>query len=169
MPPPCTDLGQFAATIRAHGESERARGELAAAALANITVLARFYDAIHARDARALGSCFHRDMEVEIFTFPRLPHGTAHGRDAVVAMTLANFGALALDLVILESLVASADTTVMVGQDRGRMLATGEPYAWSVIQEAKYTDGLMHRARLWLLDSTSLDAAAQPGGSPSAR
>lgn len=166
---PCTDLGQFAAAIRAHGESERASGALAAAALANITLLARFYDAIHSRDAGALGACFHRDMEVEIFTFPRLPHGAAHGRDAVVAMTLANFGALAIDRVTLESLVAGADTTLMVGQDRGRVRATGEPYAWSVIQEAKYVDGLMHRARLWLLDSTPLDAPAQPGGRPAAR
>jgi ketosteroid isomerase-like protein len=102
------------------------------------------------------------DAELEIIGPDVLPLvGRWQGRAAVVAATRRNFDLLTEQQPELQTVVAQGNSVVVVGRERGRWRATGEPYEIHWVQEFTFRDGKLARIREFF-DTAGLLAAVRP-------
>ena len=112
----------------------------------NVRLLRETYEAIVRADlASALGR-LHDEIDFEITGPPGTPFlGRWRGRDEVGEALARNFGMVQDQEPEIRSLTAQGDTVVVVAHERGRIAATGLPYALHWVQLFEFRDGRIAR------------------------
>lgn len=119
----------------------------------NLACLQNLYRAIGQRDFDAVRSCLTPDTTFRIIGAHPFPSTETSGVDAVADEIQRNFAMLRPSEIRVETLVAQGNLLLVIARDRGTMVATGESYDQLFLMELQFRDGLVARAREWLLPS----------------
>jgi uncharacterized protein len=148
-------IDQLESAFHQGDQGSRAKAE----EICNVQRLIDQYRSIARGDLAAVLDNWDDEIDYEI-------HGPAgsqlvgywHGKHAVADAVARNFGALQDQEAEVISLVAQGDTIVIFARERGRIRATGKPYACHWVQFFTFANGKLKRFRA-LIDSTSINGA----------
>jgi uncharacterized protein len=114
----------------------------------NVRRLREQYRAIAAGDFAGFVSSLAEDVEMEIAGPDSVPfRGRWQGRDRVIDVVRSNFAQVEDQEPRVEGLFAQGDTVVILGRERGRYRATGQPYEYQWVQFHTFRDGKVVRFR----------------------
>jgi ketosteroid isomerase-like protein len=113
----------------------------------NVGLLRECYLALSWGDIEgAVALLLHDDIDLEITGPPAVPFlGRWRGRKEVGEAMRRNFGMLDEQEPEIHSIIAQGDTVVIVAHERGRMRATGIPYASHWVLVCTFRDGKIVR------------------------
>ncbi len=109
---------------------------------ANLAVLQSLFAMIGAGRFADLGLFVSEDVECSIYGECAIPMRTfAKGREAMVDLVAHNFALVTHEQAPeLGAMVAQGDVVIITGTERGRLAATGDPYAAVFSQEWRFAN-----------------------------
>lgn len=130
-----------------------ARGPFEEADARGLAVVHGLFRAAGEGDFAAMAAMFHDEIELEITGPPSVPFlGTWSGRQSVAETVQRNFEMLDAQAPEVVSMSVQADSVVVILRERGRYIASGEPYSVRCAQVFTMADGLVRRVREIIVD-----------------
>lgn len=115
---------------------------------ANVRVVHAVYEALGRADLPGFAARLADDVVLEILGPPHSAiAGRWQGRDEVLQAVIRNFAQFADQYPELEHVVARGDSILVVAEETGRYLPTGEPYDVWWLQAFVVRDGQITRVR----------------------